>query len=106
MREEWAAAGLGRRAVFGLAGVYWVAMLVLFVLAALSGGSGYRAGVALGFYFTPLVLAAIVRGAYVLISRRRPRPRFWSWWILVIGMVIGLILAVQRAMVVVAERAV
>jgi 4-hydroxybenzoate polyprenyltransferase len=106
MREEWAAAGLGRRMLFGLAGLYWVAMLVLFVLAVLTSGVGYRAGVALGFYFTPLLLAAIFRGAYVLLSRRRPRPRFGSWWILVIGMIIGLILAVQRAVVVFAARAV
>ena len=105
MREEWAGAGLGRRVVFGLAGLYWVAMLVLFALAALAGGSGYRAGVALGFYFSPLLIAAIIRGGYVLVSRRRPRPRFRSWWLLVIGMVIGLLLAVQRAVVAMSERA-
>jgi hypothetical protein len=51
-------------------------------------------------------LAAVIRGGYVLLSRQRPRPRFWSWWLFVIGMVIGLLLAVQRAVVVVSERAV
>ena len=105
MREEWAGAGLGRRVAFGLAGLYWVAMLVLFAPAALAGGSGHRAGLALGFYFTPLLLAAIIRGGYVVLARRRPRPRFWSWWLFVIGMVIGLLVAVQRAVVVISERA-
>ena len=96
MREEWASAGTGRRVLFGLAAAYWIGFVVLFVVAVASARNSYDAGVLLGFYFTPLVFAAVIRGVYVLLSRRRPRPRFWSWWLLVIGAALGLILAVQR----------
>ena len=105
MREEWADAGIGRRILFALAALYWVAMLALLVIAAVNAGSSYEAGAALGFYFTPLLFAAVLRGAYVLFSRQRPRPRFWSWWLLVIGAALGLILTLQRAATAVAERA-
>ncbi len=105
MRDEWAQAGLGRRMLFGLAAVYWIGVLVLFGAAVVTAGSAYESGLALGFYFTPLLFAAIGRGLYKLLSSRRPRPRFWSWWLLVIGAAIGLLLTIQRVAAAMAERA-
>lgn len=105
MRREWAEAGIGRRLMFGLAALYWIAMIALAVANVASAATGYDSGRILGFFFSPLLFAGVIRGIHVLLSRRRPRPRFWSWWILVIGMVIGLLLAVQRAAVALGERA-
>lgn len=105
MRHEWADAGVGRRVLFGMTAFYWIGIAALFVANVVSASGGYEAGRITGFFFTPLLFAALVRAAYVLLSRRRPRPRFWSWWLFVIGMAIGLVLAVQRAVVALAERA-
>ena len=96
MREEWAAAGLGRRILFVLAALYWIGMAILLVLGVASARSPYATGAIVGFYVAPLLIAAVVRGVYVLLSRRRPRPPFWSWWLLVIGAALGLILTIQR----------
>jgi amino acid transporter len=105
MREEWAAAGHGKRILFGASALYWLAMVGLFVASLTSVRSSYDAGLALGFYFSPLLLAAVIRGAYVLLSRSRPRPRFRSWWLLVIGMALGIVATFQRAAEILAERA-
>jgi hypothetical protein len=105
VREEWASTGVGRRIVFGLSALYWLAMVGLFGASLPAVDADYEAGRALGFFFTPLLLAAVVRAGYVLLSRSRPRPRFWSWWLLVIGAAIGIVLAVQRAALILAEQA-
>lgn len=105
MRAEWAEASVGRRILFALSGVYWGGMLVLLVLGVASGITGYEAGRLTGLYFAPLVLALVIRIGFVLLSRRRPRPRIISWWVLVIGALIGVVLALQRAVVLLADRA-
>ena len=105
MREEWTEAGLGRRILFVLAGLYWIGAAILFVEALMSAASSYDAGMALGFYSAPLLVAAVIRGAYVLLSGRRSRPRFWSWWLLVIGAALGLFMAFTRAASTIADRA-
>ena len=105
MNVEWASAGWSRRLLFAVSALYWLLMLALFAANVLRADSGYQAGIVLGFYFTPLFLAAVIRAGYVLLSRRRPRPPFWSWWLFVTGAAIGVLVAVQRAVAIMAERA-
>jgi uncharacterized membrane protein len=105
VRAEWAEASIGRRVIFALSAAYWLGMLFLLVLALPSSDSGAAAGRIVGFYLSPLILAIIVRLGYVLFSRRRPRPPIVSWWVLVIGAALGLLLGLQRAVGTIADRA-
>ena len=91
--------------IFALSAAYWVGMLVLLALALPSSDGGREAGRIVGFFFTPLLFAIVLRVGYVLLSRRRPRPRVLSWWVLVIGAAIGLLLGLQRAVATIADRA-
>lgn len=106
MRAEWREASIGRRTVFALSAAYWAGMVVLAMLGLASAETGYEAGRIVGFYFTPVLIAVVIRVGYALLRwRRRPRSRIWSWWIWVIGAVIGLFLVLQRAVVTLADRA-
>ena len=105
MRAEWTEASIGRRVIFALAAAYWLGMLFLAVLALPSSDSGAEAGSIVGFYFSPLIIAFVVRIGYVVFSRRRPRPPVVSWWVLVIGAALGLLLGLQRAVATIADRA-
>ena len=92
MRQEWAAAGLGRRIVFSFVAIYWIGMGILTVLNLPYAEDARQAGQIIGFFFAPLIIAVVVRGAYVLLTR----ARFWSSWIFIIGAGLGLMLAFQR----------
>jgi amino acid permease len=105
MRQEWSEAGPGQRIVFGLAAAYWLLIVVLAIAAIVNAGSGERAGFVLGTVLSPLLLALIARAAYAFLSRRRPRPRVWSWWILVIGAAISLVSEFGRVASDIADRA-
>jgi hypothetical protein len=96
VRAEWESAGWGARTVFAIAAVYWVAMVLLFLLSVRFAGSLGEIGVVAGFYFVPLFYAAIVRLVFSVVSRRDPPPRIWSWWLLVIGALLGLLITVAR----------
>ena len=81
MGTQWAEAGWGRRTVFVIASVYWVAMLGLAVLSLPLARSAQEIILFLGFYLVPLLYALIIRLAFVALSSRRPRPRIRSWWV-------------------------
>jgi chromate transport protein ChrA len=91
--------------LFVVSAVYWIGILLLLVISLTQAQGGYEAGRNLGFYLGPLIIAMVVRVVYVLVSRRRPRPPIWSWWVLVIGAALGVVLTFQRAAVDVANRA-
>lgn len=105
MRAEWAGASLVRRTLFVLSAVYWIGILLLLVISLTQAQGGYEAGRILGFYLGPLIIAIVVRVVYALVSRRRPRPSIMSWWVLVIGAALGVVLTFQRAAVDVSDRA-
>ena len=96
MRAEWEAAGWGSRTVFVIAALYWLAMALLFLLSLRFVGSLGEIGVVIGFYFVPLFYAAIIRLVSSVFSRRDPPPRIWSWWLFVIGALLGLLITVAR----------
>ena len=96
MRTEWAETGAWSRSLFVIAAIYWTAMAVLFVLSLPVVRSGYELGLVFGFYFVPLAYALVIRVGYALLSRRRPRPRIRSWWVLVIGALLGLLITTAR----------
>lgn len=96
MRREWSEAGWWSRSLFAIGATYWAAMLALFVLSLPLARDVLEIGLVLGFYFVPLAYAVVVRGLYVALSRRRPRPRLRSWWLLVIGALLGILVTVAR----------
>lgn len=102
MGPEWQEAGWGRRTVFVIAALYWVAMLGLAVISLPVARSAEEITVVLGFYLVPLLYALLVRAAFVALSARRPRPRVRSWWVLVIGALLGILVTVARITVPVA----
>ena len=106
MRAEWSNASFARRALFVVSAAYWLGIVLLLVISLTQAQGGYEAGRVLGFYLGPLIIAIVIRVVYVLVSRRRPRPPIWSWWVLVIGAALGVVLTLQRAAVDVADRAV
>lgn len=99
MGDEWAEAGWGRRTVFVIAATYWMAMLALAIASLPAARSAAEITLVLGFYLVPLLYALIVRLAYVALSPRRPRPRLRSWWVLVIGALLGILVTVARTTV-------
>ena len=96
MRAEWEAAGWGARTVFVIAALYWLAMVLLFLLSLRFVSSLGEIGAVIGFYFVPLFYAAIIRLVSSVLSRREPPPRIWSWWLFVIGALLGLLITVAR----------
>jgi hypothetical protein len=96
MGIEWQEAGWGQRTVFVIATLYWMVMLALAVASLPAARSAAETTLVLGFYLVPLVYALIVRLAFVALSSRRPRPRVWSWWVLVIGALLGILVTVAR----------
>lgn len=96
MRAEWEAAGWGARTVFVIAALYWLAMALLFLLSLRFVESLGEIGVVIGFYFVPLVYAAVIRLVYSVLSRREPPPRIWSSWLFVIGALLGMLITVAR----------
>jgi hypothetical protein len=102
MGAEWAEAGWGRRTVFVIATLYWVTMLGLAVISLPLARSAEEITLVLGFYLVPLLYALIIRVAFVAFSSRRPRPRVRSWWVLVIGALLGILVTVARITVPVA----
>ena len=96
MRTEWAEAGTWSRSLFVIAAIYWTAMALLFFLSLPVVRNGYEVGLVFGFYFVPLGYALVIRVGYALFSRRRPRPRIRSWWVLVIGALLGLLITTAR----------
>ena len=96
MRAEWQDAGWGVRTVFFIAAAYWTAMLLLTVLSLPLARSVYEVILIVGFYLVPLLYAFVGRLAWVAFTRRRPRPRPWSWWVLVIGALLGILITVAR----------
>jgi hypothetical protein len=83
-------AGVARNAWPARAG--WVAAVAVWLVLAFSPPTmepvSAQAGQIAGGYFATLLLAAAVRGLYVLVRRRR--VPFWSPWLFVIAAVIGL----------------
>ena len=96
MRAEWEAAGWGARTVFVIAALYWLAMALLFLLSLRFVESLGEIGVVIGFYFVPLVYAAVIRLVYSVLSRRERPPRIWSSWLFVIGALLGMLITVAR----------
>lgn len=100
LREEWVDAGWASRTLFVTGGLYWLAMVAFFVVTVPAARSLAEVGLVLGFYFVPLFYAVVLRGAYVLVTRSRRRPpRLVSWWLLVIGALVGILFTVARAAV-------
>lgn len=96
MAIEWLEAGWGRRTVFVIAAVYWAAMLALAVASMPAARSAAEITLVFGFYLVPLLYGLIVRLVFMAFSSRRPRPRLWSWWVLVIGALLGILVTVAR----------
>jgi 4-hydroxybenzoate polyprenyltransferase len=96
MGIEWQEAGWGQRTVFVIAATYWMAMLALAVASLPAARSAAEITLVLGFYLVPLLYALVIRVAYVAVSRRRPRPRVRSWWVLVVGALLGILVTVAR----------
>jgi 4-hydroxybenzoate polyprenyltransferase len=96
MGIEWQEAGWGQRTVFVIAAIYWMAMLALAVASLPAARSAAEITLVLGFYLVPLLYALGIRVAYVAVSRRRPRPRVRSWWVLVVGALLGILVTVAR----------
>jgi 4-hydroxybenzoate polyprenyltransferase len=96
MGIEWQEAGWGQRTVFVIAAIYWMAMLALAVASLPAARSAAEITLVLGFYLVPLLYALVIRVAYVAVSRRRPRPRVRSWWVLVVGALLGILVTVAR----------
>ena len=96
MGAEWQEAGWGQRTVFVIAATYWMAMLALAVASLPAARSAAEITLVLGFYLVPLLYALVLRVAYVAVSRRRPRPRVRSWWVLVVGALLGILVTVAR----------
>jgi len=96
MRTEWADAGAWSRSLFVIAAIYWLAMALLFILSLPVVRNGYELGLVFGFYFVPLAYALVIRVGYALLSRRHPRPRIRSWWVLVIGSLLGILITTAR----------
>ena len=96
MGAEWQEAGWGQRTVFVIGALYWMAMLALAVASLPAARSAAEITLVLGFYLVPLLYAVIVRLAFVAISSRRPRPRIRSWWVLVIGALLGILVTAAR----------
>jgi len=71
-------------------------MLGLAVLSLPLARSAQEIILFLGFYLVPLLYALIIRLAFVALSSRRPRPRIRSWWVLVIGALLGILITVAR----------
>jgi drug/metabolite transporter (DMT)-like permease len=99
MGAEWAEAGWGRRTVFVIAAIYWMTMVALAVASLPTARSAAEMTLVLGFYLVPLLYALIIRLAFVALSPRRPRPRVRSWWVLVIGALLGILVTVARVTV-------
>lgn len=96
MRSEWAEAGWGSRSLFVIAAIYWAAVAVLLLLSLPLARNANEIALVIGFYVVPLAYALAFRGIYVAFSRRRPRPRLWSWWLLVLGALLGILITVAR----------
>jgi 4-hydroxybenzoate polyprenyltransferase len=96
MGIEWQEAGWGQRTVFVIAAIYWMAMLALAVASLPAARSAAEITLVLGFYLVALLYALVIRVAYVAVSRRRPRPRVRSWWVLVVGALLGILVTVAR----------
>ena len=96
MGIEWQEAGWGQRTVFVIATLYWMVMLALAVASLPAARSAAEITLVLGFYLVPLLYALVLRVAYVAVSRRRPRPRVRSWWVLVVGALLGILVTVAR----------
>jgi len=99
MGAEWAEAGWGRRTVFVIAAIYWMTMVALAVATLPAARSAAEITLVIGFYLVPLLYALIVRLAFLAISSRRPRPRVRSWWVLVIGALLGILITAARVTV-------
>lgn len=96
MRTEWENAGWGLRTAFAIAALYWMAMVALAVASLPAARSAAEITLVLGFYLVPLLYALVLRLAYVGLSRRRPRPRVRSWWVIVFGALLGILVTVAR----------
>jgi hypothetical protein len=94
MLREWDGAGWGSRTVFVIAALYWATMVVLFLFSLRFAGSVGEIVEIAGFYFVPLLYAIVLRAASVAFLPRS--RRFWSWWLLVIGAVTGILVTVSR----------
>jgi hypothetical protein len=94
MLAEWEEAGWGSRTAFVIAALYWAAMVALFLFSLRFAGTVGEIVEIAGFYFVPLVYAMVLRAASVAFLRRS--RGFWSWWLLVIGAVVGILVTVSR----------
>lgn len=96
MGTEWQEAGWGQRTVFVIAAFYWMTMVALAVASLPAARSAAEITLVFGFYLVPLLYALSVRLLFVALSARRPRPRIRSWWVLVIGALLGILVTVAR----------
>ena len=96
MGAEWQDAGWGQRTVFVIAALYWMAMVALAAASLPAARSAAEVTLVIGFYLVPLLYAFLIRLVYVALSRQRPRPRIRSWWVLVTGALLGILVTVAR----------
>lgn len=96
MGREWREATWTRRIVFALSALLFAFWLGGIVIVGIAGRASAEAiGYAVGQLVAALAIAAIGRGVYVSLLRR-DRP-FLSWWILVAGALLVIVLRAVSA---------
>ena len=99
LRREWADAGLAARSVFVIAAIYWLLAVLITILTLPRVRNAYELVLVIGFYFVPLLYAVVLRAVYVFVRRGPRRPPLVSWWVLVLGALLAILVSVARTTV-------